>query len=116
MTSSLRSTVAAVGMRVTDCGSVPTCVLLMVFSFDCDFCRELIQALAKHPVERREGMDHIGENLQRRSQLDCKHELTDDFACARRDHGRADQDAALTVGDQLERASMEVVNVAARGF
>src|SRR5687767_9537896 len=96
MTSSFRSTMAEVGMLVTDCGSVPTCVLLIVFSFDCDSCRELVQAFAKHPVERREGMDHVGENLQRRSQLDGEYELTDDFACARRDHGRADQDAALT--------------------
>src|SRR4051794_9991335 len=107
MTSSFRSTTSEVGMLVTDCGSVPTCVLLMMFSFDCDSCRELVQAFAKDPVERREGMDDIGENLQRRSQLDCEYELADDCACARGDHGRADQDSALTVGYQLERAPME---------
>ena len=61
-------------------------------------------------------MDDIGENLQRRSQLDCKHELADDLACARRDHGRADQHSTPAIADQFQRASMEVVDVPARGL
>ena len=51
-----QSTVAAVETPVTDCCSVPTCVLLMVLSFGRDFRGELVQAFAKHPVERRKRM------------------------------------------------------------
>src|SRR6476660_5316899 len=101
-TSSFRSTVAAVGTRVARCCSVLTGVLLMVFSFARDFRGELVQGLSKHPVERRKGMDDIGERLQRRPQLDGEHELADNLACAWCDQRCADQHPALTVGDQLE--------------
>jgi hypothetical protein len=88
----------------------------MVFSFARDVRRELVQAFPKHPVERRERMDDIGENLQRRPQLDGEHELADDLACAGCDHCRADQHPALTIGDELERATVKVMDVAARGL
>src|ERR1700730_15247811 len=98
-TSSVRSTVAAVGTPVAGCCSVLTGVLLMVFSFARDFRGELLQGLPKHPVERRKGMDDMGERLQERAQLDREHELADDLAGARCDQRRADQHPALTVGD-----------------
>ena len=49
-------------------------------------------------------------------QLDRQHELAHDLARARRDQGRAYQHAALAVGDQLERAPVKVMDVAARGL
>ena len=61
-------------------------------------------------------MDDVGESLQRRPQLDREHELADDLPCTRCDQRRANQHAALAVRDQLERASMEIVDVAARGL
>jgi hypothetical protein len=38
-------------------------MLLMVFSLARDLRRELIQALPKHPVERRKRMDDVGESV-----------------------------------------------------
>ena len=61
-------------------------------------------------------MNDVGERLQRSAQLDRQHELADDLAGARRDQRRADQHPALAVGDQLERAAVKVVDVAARGL
>src|SRR5262245_52400069 len=113
MTSSFVSTVPAVGTLVADCGLVLTCVL-MVFSFARDLHRELVQALAQHPVKRRKWMNDIGERRQRRSQLDCEHELAEDLACTWCDHRRADQHPAFSVSDQLERATVKIVDVAAR--
>jgi hypothetical protein len=55
----------------------------MMLSFSRDLRGELAQGLSKHPVERRKGVDDIGESFQRRSQLDREYELADDLACAR---------------------------------
>ena len=54
-------------------------------------------------------MNDVGERLQRRPQLDREHELAHDLAGARSDQRRADEHAALAVGDQLHRAAVEVV-------
>ena len=61
-------------------------------------------------------MNDIGESLQRCPELDREHELADVLACARSDEGRADEHSARSVGDQLERATVKVVDVAARGL
>jgi hypothetical protein len=61
-------------------------------------------------------VDDIGELVQRSGQLDRQHELAHYFARTRSDQGRADQHPALAVADQLERAPVEVVDVASRGL
>ena len=61
-------------------------------------------------------MNDVGERLQRDALLDREHELADDLARTRGDQGGADQHAAFAVGDQLERAAVEVVDVASRGL
>ena len=61
-------------------------------------------------------MNDIGESLQRCPELDREHELADDLACARSDQRRADQHPALSIGDKLERATVKVMNVAARAL
>ena len=49
-------------------------------------------------------------------QFDREHQLAHDLARTRSDQRRADQHPALAVADQLERAPVEVVDVAARGL
>ena len=53
-------------------------------------------------------MNDIGKNLQRRLQLDCEHQLAD--------HRCTDQHAALTVGDQLKRTTVKVMDSRARSL
>ena len=71
------------------------------------FRGELFQGLPKHPVERWEWVNDVGERFQRRAQLDRQHELADYLPRARRDQGRAYQHAARAIGDQFESASVK---------
>jgi hypothetical protein len=80
------------------------------------FRGELFDRCAKHPVEGWERMNDVRERLQRCLQLDREHELAHDLAGTRSDQGRADEHAALAVGDQLQRPSVEVMNMASRGL
>src|SRR5262245_2478951 len=91
-------------------------VLLMAISLRCCLCGEFLEGLSKDAVERGKRVDHVGQHLQWSPELNRQHELAEDLACPRCDQRRADQHAALAVADQFERASMEVMNVAARGF
>ena len=115
-TSSFRSTVAAVGIVVA-CSLLDLCAahgdLRICYAI---FAASSLQAFAQHPVEGRERVDDVGERVQRRAQLDREHEFAQDLAGTRRDQRRADQHAALAVGDQLERAAVKVMDVAARGL
>src|SRR5207248_4242526 len=77
---------------------------------------ELAQAFPEHPIEGREWMDDVGERLQRSAQLDRQYELAQDLAGTRSDQGRADQDSALAIADQLERAAVKVMDVPSRGL
>ncbi len=77
---------------------------------------ERAQTLPEHPVEGRERVDHVGEGLERRAQFDRQHELTQDLARARAHERRADQNPALAVGDELERAPVKVMDVPSRGL
>ena len=54
--------------------------------------------------------------LQRSTELDRQHQLAEDLARSRRDERRADQHAALAIGDQLDRAPVKIVDVATRGL
>ena len=94
------------------CCSCVTSVVLCVR----DLRGELVQAFPEHPVEGWERVDDVGERLQRSAQLDRQHELAHDLARTRSDQRRADQHPALAVADQLERAAVKVVDVAARGL
>ena len=78
--------------------------------------RELREAFAKHPIERGERMDDVGECLQRSARSDCQHELPDDFAGTRSDERCADQCAAVAIADELQYAPVEVVDIASRAL
>src|SRR5690348_15914266 len=78
--------------------------------------REHAQTLPKHAVERRERVNHVGQGLDRRAQLDRENELPQDLAGTRAHDRRADESSALAVRDQLERAPVKVVDVPSRGL
>jgi len=46
---------------------------------------ELAEAFAKHPIERRKGVDDVSEHFQRRAQFDGEQQLAQDLARARTD-------------------------------
>jgi len=77
---------------------------------------EVAQAFPEHSIERRKRVDDVRERLEWDAEFDGQHELAEDLACPRSDQGSANQDAALAVGNQLERAPVKVVNVAADGL
>src|SRR5262245_18399038 len=126
MTSSFVTRVSPLG---TCCAyAVLVCVVAMVTSVGfllsgsesrrawlLDLRGELLQALSKHAIEGWERVDDIGDRFQRSTELDRQHEFAQDRTRTGSHPGRADQHAALTVGDHLERATVKLVDVAARG-
>src|SRR4030095_6506516 len=95
--------------------SALTCVLLMTISLARPG-GELLEDLAKHAIERGKRVDDVGEQRQRGGELDRQHELAEDLAGARRDQRRADERAAPAIADELDRAAMKIVDVAAGGL
>src|SRR3989454_3553565 len=77
---------------------------------------ELLECRAQDTVEGREGVDHVGELTQWRTQLQGDHELAQDLTRPRGDQGRADQHPPLLVGDQLQGPAVKIVDVTARGL
>src|SRR5215218_3980024 len=77
---------------------------------------EFVQAFSKYTVECWERVDHVREHLQRNALLDREYELTHDLARTGADERGADQHSALGIGDELERAGVEIVDVASRGL
>ena len=59
-------------------------------------------------------MNHVREVPHRRAHPHREHQLAEDLARPRRNQRGAHQHAALAVGDQLDRAAVEVVDVTAR--
>src|SRR5207249_3605458 len=74
--------------------------------------RELAERRAEDPVEGGVGVDDVGQGADRRRRLEREHKLAEDLARAGRDKSGADQHAARAVGDELERAAVEIVDVA----
>src|SRR5262245_30589888 len=127
MTSSFVSTVSPLG--TCSAYAVVVCVVAKVTSvrfllsgsesrhaWPLDLRGELLQALSKHAIEGWERVDDIGERFQRSTELDRQHELAQDLTRTGSHQGRADQHTALAVGDQLQRATVKVMDVAARGL
>src|SRR5262245_17120638 len=127
MTSSFVSTVSPLG--TCSAYAVLVFVVAMVTSvgfrlsgsesrhdWPLDLRGELLQTLSKHAIEGWERVDDIGERFQRSTELDRQHELAQNLSRTGSHQRRADQHAALTVGDQLDRATMKIMDVAARGF
>src|SRR2546423_410753 len=92
------------------------CVLLMTNSLLRNLRGESLEDLSKHAVERGKRVDDVGKRLERSRELYSQHELAKDLAGTWRDERRTNQHAALAVGDQLHRAAVKVVGVAARGL
>src|SRR5947209_13995869 len=69
--------------------------------------RQLLQRVAHDPAEGREGVDEVGQDVERRPRLDGEGELGEVLARPRLEDGRADQHARLPVAHQLEEALLE---------
>src|SRR2546423_1500679 len=77
---------------------------------------EFVQRFPQYAVEGWKRVDYVGEHLQRNALLDREYEFTHDFTRTRGDQRGAHQHSALGVGDQLEGARVEIVDIASCGF
>src|SRR5262245_48379216 len=124
-TSSFKSTVAPsetwVGCSLI--ASVPLIATSMIVSesrwrdaMQRHLRSEFLQARAKHTIKGWKWVDDVGERFERRTQLDRQHELAKDLTRSRRDKRCADQHSASPICDELECASVKIVDVAACGL
>src|SRR6185369_11090233 len=81
-----------------------------------DLGRQLLKGRPQHAIERRVGVDDVAERGDWRFRLDRQYELTENLPRARAHQGRANEHFFLAVADQLQRAAVKVVDVAARGL